>query len=60
VTDHELGHVASLPDAYDYAETMNGQSIPDAIMVHADSIKNFDILMLRKVWEWAWNTTYAP
>jgi len=60
VTDHELGHVAGLPDVYNYPESLNDFSRPDAIMAEFPRMTNLDYLMLRKVWEWGWARYYAP
>lgn len=59
VTDHELGHVAGLPDIYTYPLTVNGYDVPDTLMGYVDTIQNFDYLMIRKVWELGWNQFYA-
>ena len=60
VTDHELGHVAGLPDAYNYPMQINGHDRPEGIMVVAPRITHFDYLMLREVWRMAWERFYAP
>lgn len=60
VTEHELGHVAGLPDVYNYPGTLDGHERPEAIMVYADTIQDFDYLMLREAWALGWEAFYAP
>ena len=59
VTDHELGHVAGMPDVYNYPMTLDGHWRPSALMAHSSSMKDLDILMLRKVWELGWERFYS-
>ena len=59
VTDQELGHVAGLPDLYNFPLILDGYDRPSAIMATAGSIQDFDYLMLRKVWELGWAAFYA-
>ena len=59
VTDHELGHVAGLPDLYTFPLTLDGHERPSAIMATDGAIRDFDYVMLRKVWELGWSAFYA-
>ena len=59
VTDHEIGHIAGLPDIYNYPRRDGGHQRPVGIMAEDVQIRDFDYLMLRRVWATGFEAFYA-